>query len=94
MSRSDLMRAMEANQARLTALMDDLDELQARMPDKGADATPEELVILAEIAAQAAEARRLAESYRAQGQRRLWLAMAAYVLGMVAIVAVVLWMGR
>jgi hypothetical protein len=94
MSRSELMRAMEANQARLMALINDLDDLQSRMPDKGVDSPPEELMLVVAIQAESAEAKRLAELYRARMQRRTWLVVAGYVLGMVAIFASVLWLGR
>lgn len=53
------MRAYEASQARLMALMDDLAALHERMPDQGVASPPEELVPMAAIDAQIEESKRL-----------------------------------
>jgi len=80
MNHADLQRAIDASQARALALMNDLAALHARMPDKGVDPPPDELLLLAAIAAEHAEAQRLDTLLRVHGQRRAWLRIAGMIL--------------
>jgi hypothetical protein len=88
-NRADTWRAIEASQARMMALANDLVEMQARMPDPGVDPLPEERILLAAIDAEGAESKRLSDLLRLHARRRLWLGVAGMLLGTVALIALV-----
>ena len=89
MNRAELQRAIDASQARALALMNDLADLHARMPDKGVDPLPEEQLLLAAITVEHTEAQRLAGFLRDRGRSGRWMGIAGLVVVVIAVVAVV-----
>ena len=91
MSRQALLRAIEASQARSTALGNELAALHAQMPDKGVDPLLEERLLIAAIELEAGEQQRLHALLLAHGRRRAWLGIVGGIATMAALFAAIAW---